>query len=95
MWHGPALAAAQIQARLVESAGHMFCLKSCCSVPSRCLLKPLLELHRQREKSGTAQVAASGGSPEQPYVLLLMDALDEADDGGRGWEAVAASIGRE
>ena len=31
----------------------------------------------------------------QPTVLLLLDALDEADYGGQGWKPVASMIARE
>ena len=34
-----------------------------------------------------------GGPP--PLVLMALDALDESDDGGRGWEPVTAMIARE
>lgn len=35
------------------------------------------------------------GSGARPCVLLLLDALDEADDDGRGWEPVASLIASE
>ncbi|KAL6759842.1 hypothetical protein V8C86DRAFT_1227862 [Haematococcus lacustris] len=31
----------------------------------------------------------------RPFVLLLLDALDEADDGGKGWQPVTALIAKE
>jgi hypothetical protein len=45
------------------------------------LLQPLQQLAQQE--------------PQQPTVLLLIDALDEADAGGRGWLPVAALVGKE
>ncbi|KAL6756673.1 WD40-repeat-containing domain protein [Haematococcus lacustris] len=48
------------------------------------LLEPLLALDK-------------GLHPEapRPFVLLLLDALDEADDGGRGWQPVTDLIAKE
>ncbi|KAJ9532875.1 hypothetical protein QJQ45_010968 [Haematococcus lacustris] len=48
------------------------------------LLEPLLKLDK-------------GLHPEapRPFVLLLLDALDEADDGGRGWQPVTDLIAKE
>lgn len=45
------------------------------------LLKPLQQLHLEGKLSG--------------QVVLLIDALDEADDGGRGWLPVVSLIARE
>eukprot|EP00798_Chlamydomonas_sp_ICE-L_P014373 gene14373-20376_t len=45
------------------------------------LLKPLQQLHSKGKLSG--------------QVVLLIDALDEADDGGRGWLPVVSLIARE
>ena len=53
----------------------------CCCLCSY-LLAPLQLLNEQREAGG-------------PTVLLLLDALDEADDGNRGWGPVASLIAYE
>jgi hypothetical protein len=48
----------------------------------RYLLEPLTKLGSQQQQS-------------MPTVLLLLDALDEADDSGRGWLPVAHMIAHE
>lgn len=48
----------------------------------RYLVQPLLAL-------------AAPGQPPMPGVLLLLDALDEADDGSGRWEPVAALLAKE
>ncbi len=61
----------------------------CCSV----LLQPLQALDKAR---GQAHNPADAGGPRPPPdVLLLLDALDESDDGGRGWEPVTQLVGKE
>lgn len=50
------------------------------------MLKPFLELDQERE------AADSGGSTPSPAVVMLLDALDEAADGNRDWEAVAGLL---
>jgi hypothetical protein len=54
--------------------------------PRRFLVEPLSQLDTQRR---------SGAVDKQPAVLLLLDALDESDDGGKGWEPVARLVARE
>ena len=57
---------------------------ACAHHPPRYLLEPL---------SGLASADAS--SAPLPCIVLLLDALDEADDEGRGWLPVARLVAKE
>ncbi|KAL6756674.1 hypothetical protein V8C86DRAFT_3136436 [Haematococcus lacustris] len=72
------------------------------------LLKPVVEKHGNATKLSMQDTFTSfllepllkldkGLHPEapRPFVLLLLDALDEADDGGRGWQPVTDLIAKE
>ena len=55
-----------------------------CMGTCRFLLEPLAALD-----------GSMGAGAPRPCVLLLLDALDEADDGGRGWQPVTSLIAHE
>lgn len=55
------------------------------------LLQPLLALEEKRKEAEGKEGQGQGG----PLVVLLIDALDEADDGRGDWRPVAALISKE
>ena len=55
----------------------------------RFMLEPLLTLDSQRSQS------PEGGSEANKRVIVLLDAMDESDDSGKGWEPVALLVANE
>jgi hypothetical protein len=53
------------------------------------LLEPLASLDRKRAATET------GPGLHRPRVLILLDALDESDDGGAGWEPVTRLVANQ
>ena len=51
----------------------------------RFLLEPLQRLH---EKRGSSELHGY-------HVLILLDAMDEADNAGKGWEAITMLVAYE
>ena len=49
------------------------------------LLSPLAQLDGALQQAGK----------QPPTVMLLLDALDESDDAGKGWESVARLVAKE
>ena len=59
------------------------------------LLDPLLKLDKERTRLTKLDEDAGPPLAAGPSVLLLLDALDEADDGNQGCGPVAALIAKE
>ena len=57
----------------------------------RFLLEPLLKQDKLRSQS------PEGGSDDEvnKRVIVLLDAMDESDDSGKGWEPVALLVANE
>lgn len=64
---------------------HTKCTLVACSLCARSYLQqPLQHVVSQASASGTT-----------PTILLLLDALDEADDSGQGWPPMARLLAKE
>jgi hypothetical protein len=53
------------------------------------LLEPLQAVDKKR---GAGQMSPDSNNPD---VLVLLDALDESDDGGKGWQSVTTLVASE
>lgn len=63
-------------------------------------MQPLAELHKRAAAAALVVQTAIDSSPQQKkqqqqIVLMLLDALDEADEGGKGYEPVTRLIANE
>lgn len=78
---------ASLLASVAKEHGDGSGLSTLLDVFEKFLLEPLNQLQEERSRPGS--------SLPKTHVLLLLDALDESDDSGRGWEPITLLVANE